>query len=120
MDKTPMQVLIDSRSEVNAIHPSFATQLGLPIRPIDMREQKNDDIIQDTHRRVVAIFSMVNKVSRVRFFEKIFLVANVSLNVVFGIFFLTLSGVDVDFSGRELWWKTYITKEAFQILNASS
>ena len=30
-DKTPVQALIDLGSEVNAIHPSFAKQLGLPI-----------------------------------------------------------------------------------------
>ena len=39
--------------------------------------------------------------------------ANVSLEVVLRMPFLTLSDADVDFSGRELWWKTYIAKEAF-------
>ena len=45
---------------------------------------------------MIAAFSVTNKANRVRFFEKIFLVANVSLEVVFGMFFLTLSGADVD------------------------
>ena len=31
---------------------------------------------------------------------------------VFGMLFLTLSGVDVDFLNRELRWKTYTTEEA--------
>ena len=31
-----MSALLDSGSEVNAIHPSFAKQLGLPIRPTDV------------------------------------------------------------------------------------
>ena len=39
--------------------------------------------------------------------------ANVSLEVVFGMLFLTLSGADIDFLGRELRWKTYSTEEAF-------
>ena len=30
-DKAPMQALINSKSEVNAMHLSFAKQLGLPI-----------------------------------------------------------------------------------------
>ena len=38
--------------------------------------------------------------------------ANVSPEVVLGMSFLTLSSADVDFSGRELQWKTYIIKEA--------
>ena len=35
-DKIQVQALIDSESEVNAMHPSFAKQLGLPIRPTDV------------------------------------------------------------------------------------
>ena len=38
--------------------------------------------------------------------------ANVSSEVVFGMFFLTLSGVNIDFLGRELRWRTYTTKKA--------
>ena len=52
---------------------------------------------------VVVAFSITDKANRVRFFEKTFLVANVSLKVVLGMPFLILSGADVDFSSRELW-----------------
>ena len=37
--------------------------------------------------------------------------ADVSPEVVFGMLFFTLSGADIDFSGRELRWRTYTTKE---------
>ena len=60
---------------------------------------------------VVAAFSVVDKANQVRYFEETFLVANVSLEVVLGMSFLTLSDADVDFLGRELWWRTYTTKE---------
>ena len=36
---------------------------------------------------------------------------NISLEVVLRIPFLTLSGIDVDFLGRELWWRTYTTAD---------
>ena len=101
-DKALVQALIDSESEVNAIHPSFAKQLGLPIRSTDVGAQKIDGTTLDTHGMVVAAFSVENKANRVRFFEETFLVANVSPEVVLGMPFLTLSGADVDFSGREL------------------
>ena len=61
---------------------------------------------------VVATFSLVDKANRVRFFKKTFLVANVSPEVVLGIPFLILSSADIDFFGRELRRRTYITKEA--------
>ena len=101
-DKAPMQALIDSGSEVNAIHPSFVKQLGFPIRPTDVGAQKIDGTTLDTHGMVVAAFSVEDKANRVRFFEETFLVANVSPEVVLGMPFLTLSSADVDFSGREL------------------
>ena len=101
-DKALVQALIDSGSEINAIHPSFVKQLDFPIRPTDVGAQKIDGTMLDTHEIVVAAFSVKDKANRVRFFEKTFLVANVSPEVVFGMLFLTLSGTDVDFSGREL------------------
>ena len=95
------------------MHLSFAKQLGLPIRPTDVAAQKIDGTILNTHRMVVAVFSVVDKAHRVRFFEETFLIANVSPEVVLGILFLTLSDANVDFSGRDLRWRTYTTKEAF-------
>ena len=97
-----IQVLIKSKSEVNAIYPTFAKQLGLPIRSTDVRVQKIDGTTLDIYEIVVAVFLMVNKANQARFFEETFLVANVSLKIVFGMLFLTLSSADVDFSDWEL------------------
>ena len=63
---------------------------------------KIDGTILDTYRIVVTVFSLTDKANQVRFFEKTFLVANVSPEVVFGMFFLTLSDVDIDFFDQEL------------------
>ena len=60
-DKTPVQALINSRSEVSAIYPSFAKQLGLNIRPTDVGAQKIDGTMLDTHGMVVAAFSVLDK-----------------------------------------------------------
>ena len=103
--------MIDSESEVNAIHPSFVKQLGFSIRPTDVGAQKINGTTLYTHGMVVAAFSVEDQVNRVTFFEGTFLVANVSPEVVFGMSFLTLSGAHLDFSGRELQWRTYTIKE---------
>ena len=109
--KQSMSALFDSGSEVNAVYPAFAMELGLPIRPTDVGAQKIDGTTLDTYGMVVAAFSVENKANRVRFFEETFLVANVSPKVVFGMPFLTLSDADIDFLGRELRWRTYTTEE---------
>ena len=111
-NKTPLQAFIDSESEVNVMHISFAKQLGLSSQSTDVRAQKIDGTMLDTNGMVVAAFSVVDKSNRVRFLEKTFLMANVSPEVVLGIFFLILSSADIDFSSRELQWKTYTTKKA--------
>ena len=98
-----MLTLLDSDSEVNAIHPTLARKLKLPIRPIDVGAQKIDGTMLDTFEMVVIAFLVMDKANRVIFFEETFLVANVSPEVVFRILFLTLNGADIDFLGRELW-----------------
>ena len=44
---------------------------------------------------------MMDKANRVRFFEETFLMANFSLDIVFGILFFIFSNVDIDFLGWE-------------------
>ena len=105
-------MLFDSDSKINTIHSTFAWELGLPIRTTDIGAQKLDDTKLDTLRMVVAVFSVTDEAKRVRFFEETFLVANISPIIVVGMSFHTLRGVDVNFLGRELRWRTYITKEA--------
>ena len=53
----------------------------------------------DIYRMVVAAFLVVNKANQVKFFKEIFFVANISPEIVFEMFFFTLSSANVDFSG---------------------
>ena len=64
--------LLDSGSEVNTIHPTFAKELGLPIRSIDVGAQKIDGTTLDTYRMVVTAFLMTDKANRVKVFERPF------------------------------------------------
>ena len=101
-DMAWVQALINSGSEVNAIHLTFAKQLGLSIWPTDTGAQNIDGTTLDTYEMVVAAFSILDKANQVRFFEETFLVADICLEVVFGMSFFILSGADIDFLGREL------------------
>ena len=99
---TRVQAFIDSGSEVNAIHPTFAKQLGLPVQSTNVGMQKIDRSTLDTYGMVVTSFSIIDKRNRVRFFEETFLMANISLEVVFGMPYLILSGANVDFLSHAL------------------
>ncbi len=60
---------------------------------------------------VVSTFSVSDKDGKERFFEKNFLVADVSPDIVLGMLFLTMSNADVDFQARDLQWRSYTTGE---------
>ena len=60
---------------------------------------------------MVAAISVTDQADRVRFFKATFLMVNVSLDVVLGMSFLTLSGADIDFPKKELRWKFYTIEE---------
>ena len=94
-EKKDVRALIDSGSEVNAIQPAYATKLGFYARKINVSVQKIDGFYMDTFGMVIADCSVKNKLGRVRFFQKTFLLANISLKVVLEIVFLTLSKVDI-------------------------
>ena len=57
---------------------------------------------------IVLTFSLLNKDSRKKFFKKNFLLADVKLDIMFGIPFLIISNVEVDFQVQNLQWRSYI------------
>ena len=97
-----MLALFDLGSEVNAIYPTLAWELGLLIRPTNVGVQKIDGNMLDTFGMVATAFSVMDKTNQVKFFEETFLMANVSLEVVFGMSFPTLGDADIDFLSRKL------------------
>ena len=59
--KKSVLALLDSNSEVNAIHPTFTQELRLSIRPIDVGAEKINSTTPDTFGMVVSAFSVTNK-----------------------------------------------------------
>ncbi len=100
--KDQTEALLDLGSKVNAMSQGFAQQLGLKICKINVRAQKIGGIILETYRIVVSIFSVLDKDGRERFFKESFLLADVSLDIVLGMPFLTISNADVDFQAWDL------------------
>ena len=111
-DTTGVRALVDSGSEVNAITPVYAAKLGLQVRRTDIGAQKIDSSTLETFGMVLADFQVEDKLGRARFFQKTFLLADISAEVVLGILFLTLSNADVQFVEEELTWRSYTTIEA--------
>ncbi len=60
-------------------------------------------------------FSLQDSLGRVRFFEDNFLLADISMEVVLGMLFLSLSNADFQFGAGELTWRSYTIAEALPI-----
>ena len=75
--------------------PGYTLKLGLKIRPIDVRAQKIDGSTLKTFGMVLASFQVENKLERPRFFQETFLLADLSMEVVLGMPFFTLSNANI-------------------------
>ena len=110
-NKTQIQALIDSSSEVNAMILAYTLRLRLQARHTNIKAQKIDGSTLQTFRIVLADFQVEDKLGKARFFQETFLLANISIEIVLGILFLTLSNVNVQFVEKKLTWRSYNTVE---------
>ena len=102
-----MSALIDSGSEVNAIHPLYAKKLDLDIQTTNMKAQKIDGTTLETFEIVIAGFSVHDKARKVCFFEETFLFANINIEIALGMLFLILNTINIYFTDRELYERSY-------------
>ena len=63
----------------------------------------------------IAGFSIQDKLGRARFFEKTFLLADTSMEVVLGMPFLPLSNIKIQFDIKSFIWRSYSTDKALPI-----
>ena len=65
-----------------------------------------------TFGMVIAGFQVEDQLGKARFFQKSFLLAETSMEVVLGMPFLTFSNADIQFAVKELIWGFYTASEA--------
>ena len=96
------------------MHPAYTTKLGLRAKKIDVGVQKIDGSYLDTFEMVIADCSVKDKLRRVRFFQETLLLANIGLEVVVEMLFLTFNGADIRFVEQKFVQRTYMATEALQ------
>ena len=106
-----IRALINSGSEVNTMLLAYATNLGICAEKIDLGIQKIDRSHPATFGIIIANCSVKDKPGKIWFFWKICLLANIGLQVVLKMLFLTFNKADIRFVERKLVWKTYMAAE---------
>ena len=61
---------------------------------------------------VIADFQIANKVGKLRFFQKTFLIANTKFEMIIKIFFLKIRNANILFNKETLIWIFYTTNKA--------
>lgn len=89
---------MNSRSEVNAITPAYASKLGLKVCFIDVRVQKIDGSTLEKFEMVLASFQVENSLEKTRYFQKTFSIANPNAKVILRMIILEFSKVNAEFA----------------------
>lgn len=87
--------------------PAYIKKLWLQIRPTNIKAQNIDKLHLDIFGMIIVGFLLQDKLRKIWFFQKIFLVINTRIEVVLGMLFLTFSGANLRFVKKELVWKIY-------------
>lgn len=87
--------LIDSNGEVNVMTLIYAAKLGLKICRTNIGAQKIDDFTLKMFGMVLASFQVENQLRKAWFFQEIFLFADINVEVVLKMPFLTFNNADI-------------------------
>lgn len=92
-----IQALIDSGNEVNVMTPTYVASLGLSIWETNIQAQKIDGLTLVIYGLVIARFSIQDK-WKGPIFWKIFLVSDISIEVILEILFFSFNNVNIRFA----------------------
>ncbi len=108
-----VQALINFNSKINMIPLAYRAELGLTTQKTSVKAQKIDGLLLKTYGIAPASFLLQDSLRRVQFFEKTFLLADTSIEVVLEMSFLSLGNIDIKFAELEkLTWRSYTIAEA--------
>ena len=82
--------------------PVYALKLDLKFCFTNIRVQKIDNSTFEIFEMVLASFQVEDKLEKPRFFQKTFLLADPSIEVVLKILVLTFSNADIKFAQKKL------------------
>ena len=94
--------LLNSGSKINAMTSAYTAHLDLKVRVTNVDAQKIDGFLLVTYGMVITAFQVVNKLGCFWFFQKTFLLAEISMEVILGMPFLIFGNVNVQFAKKEL------------------
>lgn len=93
------------------MHLAYIMALGLYVKISDLITHKINKSHFDTFGMIITGFSVENKLGRVQFFQRTFLLANTNIEIVVVMSFLIFKSEDISFEKWKLVLKIYKTEE---------
>ena len=84
------------------MNPSYAKKLSLKVQKTNVRAKKINGFTSKIFEMIIADFQIKDKVNRLRFFQKIFLVTNTKFEIILEMFFLKFNNADISFGKKIL------------------
>ena len=81
---------------------AYAKQLGFRTWKIHIKAQKIDRLSLKSYKIVIAGLQVLNKLSQSQFFQETFLLADISMEVLFDILFFIFSNANIQFAQKKL------------------
>lgn len=103
-------------NEINTITSTYTAKLSLTIQKTNVGTQKINSFTLVTYKIVIARLFVQNRLEKVQFFEKTFLLVETSMEVVLKIHFLTFSDVNIWFVDKQLKWRRYSIAKALSTI----
>ncbi len=75
----------------------YIAKLGLITQKTNLNTQKIDSSVLETNKMVIVGFLIQDRLEKILFFEETFLLANISIEMVLKMFFLTFSNINIRF-----------------------
>lgn len=108
-----VKTLIDLGNNINMIQASSKRKLSLCICQTNINAKKIDGSRRKTYKMVIALFQVDDKDRKTSFFETAFLLADISMDVVFEMFFLIQNNIKINFYNQKLKQRLYIAGRVF-------
>lgn len=89
---------------------AYIMKLSLTIQKTIFKARKIDGSSLKTYGLISIVFSIQDSLKKIQLFEEIFLLANINIKIVLGMFFLIFSNTNIKFAKLEkLTWRSYNT-----------
>lgn len=116
LKKNKVRAVINLDKKVNVIILGYILKLGMKIRLTNVKTQKINSSIFQIFETILANFQIKDKLNQAQYFQKLFLLADINIEVVLEIFFLIFKNTNIYFVKKKLISKFYTTAKALHTI----